>query len=76
VRYGREWLHVRDLPPNVGLATVAQGGVAVALGLSFNLIYAGAGTILTTVLLGVALAQAISGPLMGLALRPAPVEVT
>jgi hypothetical protein len=75
VRYGREWLHVRDLPPNLGLATVAQGGVAVALGLSFNLIYAGAGTILTTVLLGVALAQAISGPLMGLALRPAPVEV-
>ena len=75
VRHGREWLHVRDLPPNFGLATVAQGGVAVALGLSFNLIYAGAGTILTTVLLGVALAQAISGPLMGLALRPAPVEV-
>jgi hypothetical protein len=75
VRYGREWLHVRGLPPNLGLATVAQGGVAVALGLSFTLVYAGAGTILTTVLLGVALAQAIAGPLMGLALRPAPVEV-
>ncbi len=75
VRYGRERLHVRDLPPNLGLATVAQGGVAVALGLSFTLVYAGAGTILTTVLLGVALAQAIAAPLMGLALRPAPVEV-
>jgi hypothetical protein len=54
---------------------VAQGSVAVALGLSFNLVYAGAGTILTTVLLGVALAQAITGPLLGLALRPALVEV-
>ncbi len=75
VRYGREWLHVADVPPNLGLATVAQGSVAVALGLSFNLVYAGAGTILTTVLLGVALAQAITGPLLGLALRPALVEV-
>ena len=83
-RYGREWLKVHDLPPHVGLATVAQGSVALALALSFNLIYAGpvgswggrgGGTILTTVLLGVALAQTIAGPLMALALRPAPVEV-
>jgi hypothetical protein len=76
VRYGRTWLQLRDLPPHVGLATVAQGGVALAVALSFNLIYAGSGTILTTVLLGVALAQAIAGPLMALALRPAPPEVS
>jgi hypothetical protein len=79
VRYGREWLNVRDLPPHVGLATIAQGSVALALALSFGLMYGGplggGGTILTTVLLGVALAQTIAGPLMALALRPAPVEV-
>jgi hypothetical protein len=74
-RYGREWLKVHDLPPHVGLATVAQGGVALALALSFDLIHAGSGMLLTTVVLGVALAQAIAGPLMALALRPAPVEV-
>ena len=76
VRYGREWLKVQGLPPHVGLATVAQGGVALAIAMSFTLIYGGGGgAILTTVLLGVALAQAIAGPLMALALRPAPVEV-
>ncbi len=74
VRYGREWLRVPGLPPHVGLATVAQGGVALAIAMSFTLIYGG-GAILTTVLLGVALAQAIAGPLMALALRPTPVEV-
>jgi hypothetical protein len=80
VRYGRDWLEVGgDLPPHVGLATVAQGGVALALALSFTLTYAGspgAGTILTTVLVGVMLAQAIAAPLMALALRSAPPEVT
>jgi hypothetical protein len=80
VRYGRDWLKVGgDLPPHVGLATVAQGGVALALALSFTLTYAGspgAGTILTTVLVGVMLAQAIAAPLMALALRSAPPEVT
>jgi hypothetical protein len=62
-----------------GLASVAQGGVAVALAGSFYLLYgrpAGGGAILTTVLLGVALAQAIAGPLMALAARPARLEVT
>jgi hypothetical protein len=75
VRYGRGWLKLQDLPPHLGLATVAQGAVALAVALSFNLIYAGSGTILTTVLLGVAFAQAIARPLMALALRPAPGEV-
>jgi hypothetical protein len=53
--------------------------VALALALSFTLTYAGspgAGTILTTVLVGVMLAQAIAAPLMALALRSAPPEVT
>jgi hypothetical protein len=76
VRYGRSWLKIQDVPPHLGLATVAQGAVALAVALSFNLIYAGSGTILTTVLLGVALAQAIAGPVMALALRPAPPEVS
>ena len=75
VRYGRGWLKLQDLPPRLGLATVAQGAVALAVALSFNLIYAGSGTILTTVLLGVALAGAIARPLLALALRPAPGEV-
>jgi hypothetical protein len=62
---------------NRGLATVAQGGVAVAVGGTFYLLYGpGGGTVLTTVLLGVALAQAIAGPLMALAARSAPLEVT
>jgi hypothetical protein len=79
VRYGREWLKVPHLPPNVGLATVPQGGVALALASSFTLIYAGSSagsTILTTVLVGVLLAQAIAAPLLALALRSAPPEVT
>jgi hypothetical protein len=76
VRYGRGWLRMQDLPPHIGLASVSQGAVALAVALSFNVIYAGSGTILTTVLLGVALAQAIARPLMALALRPAPIEVS
>ena len=61
-----------------GLATVAQGGVAVALGGTFYLLYGGpgGGPVLTTVLLGVALARAIAGPLTALAARSAPFEVT
>ena len=72
VRYGRG-----SLPRHFGLATVAQGGVPLALALSFNLTYAGSGgSLLTTVLLGVALAQAVAAPLMALALGRAPVEVS
>jgi hypothetical protein len=61
-----------------GLATVAQDGVAVALGGTFYLLYGGSGggTVFTTVVLGVALAQAIAGPLVTLAARRAPLEVT
>jgi hypothetical protein len=72
VRYGRVWFRAPGLPPQFGLAAVAQGSVPLALAMSFNLIYVGAGTggaVLTTVLLGVALPRA-------LALRPAPAEVS
>ena len=81
VRFGRVWLRVPGLPPHFGLATVAQGGVPLALAVSFNLIYVGAGgggAVLTTVLLGVAFSQAIAAPFIAraLALRPAPTEVS
>ncbi|HEY3280166.1 MAG TPA: hypothetical protein VGJ83_06600 [Gemmatimonadales bacterium] len=70
------WAPGPRLPPQVGLATVAQGGVAVALGLSFGFVHADAGAVFTTVLLGVAFAQAALGPLVALAFRPARGEVT
>ena len=80
VRVGRAWLRVPGLPPHFGLATVAPGSVPIALAVSFNLIYVGAGrggAILTTVLLGVALAQALAALVArALAPRPAPAEVS
>lgn len=77
VRIAARWAPGRFvLPPHLGLGTIAQGGIAVALALSFDLAYGTAGTILTTVLLGVGLAQAIAGQLMAVALRPARLEVT
>jgi Kef-type K+ transport system membrane component KefB len=80
VRVAARWAAVRyGRGANLGLARVAQGGVALGLASSFTLIYAGSSagsTILTTVLIGVMVAQAIAAPLMALALRPAPPEVT
>ena len=89
VRVAARWAVTRDAqgwrdagapPPHVALATVAQGGVPLALAASFTVIYAGSGAsgdaILTTVLLGVVLSQVIAPPLMALALRPAPPEVS
>jgi len=73
VRVAARWA----APAHLGLATIAQGGVPLALAVSFTLTYAGSGgSLLTTVLVGVVLAQAIAAPLMALALRPAPAEVT
>jgi hypothetical protein len=76
VRVAVRWAVVRDAhgwrdsaaqPPHLPLA----------LALSFNLIYAGSGgSLLTTVLIGVVLAQATAAPLMALALRTAPREVS
>jgi len=81
MRDAQGWREVAALPPHLGLAAVAQGGVPLALAASFSLIYAGSGArgggaVLTTVLLGVALSQVIAAPLMALALRPAPPEVS
>jgi hypothetical protein len=76
-RIAARWASARLVgQPQVGLATVAQGGVAVALGLSFGFAHADAGGVFTTVLLGVAFAQAVAGPLVALAFRPRRGEVT
>src|SRR2546422_182298 len=74
VRYGSVALHLGGFPPYVGLGTIAQGGAAIALGLNFFITYGTAGTgasgtLLTTVVLGVAAAQLAAPPLMVLALR-------
>ena len=71
VRYGSLALQLAGLPPNAGLGTVAQGGAAIAMGLNFLMTYGGVGGrgVLTTVVLGVATAQLVAPPLMGLALR-------
>jgi len=78
IRVAARWVAVMwDGDTHPGLATVHQGSVALALALSFNLIYGGSGgSLLTTVLLGVMLAQAIAPRLVALALRPAPREVS
>ncbi len=79
VRVAARWAVVRDPaapPARLGLATIAQGGVPLALALSFTLTYGGSGgSLLATVLVSVLLAQALAVPLMALALRPAPPEV-
>jgi len=75
VRYARDPLHLGALPPDLGLATTAQGGLAIALGASFLLAdgpTSGTGSpLLTTIVVGVVLAQLAAPPLMRLALRPA-----
>jgi hypothetical protein len=69
-RYGRPALGLAGVPPHIGLATVAQGGAAVALALNFFIIYGGpGGAVLTTIVLGVVMAQLMAPPLMALALR-------
>lgn len=73
-RYGSRALRLDGLAPNVGLGTVAQGGVAIAMGWNFFVTYGdggsgGGGALLTTIVLGVAAAQLAAPPLMRLALR-------
>lgn len=78
IRVAARWVAVQwEGDTHAGLATVAQGSVALALALSFNLIYVSSrGTLLTTVLLGVVLAQAIAPRLLALALRRPSPEVS
>lgn len=73
VRFGRGPLRATRLPPDVAFATAAQGGVALALGVNFYITYGGAaaGAVVTTIVLGVALAQLAAPPLMLRALRSA-----
>src|ERR1700694_1247924 len=67
VRFGRIWPPVRALPPHFGLATVAPGAAGVALAAGFGLGYGDSGAVLTAVLAGVLLAEALGGPLRQLA---------
>jgi Sodium/hydrogen exchanger family len=53
---------------NMGLATIAQGGAVVALGVSYALLYGG-GALLATVVLLVAMSQLSAPGLLALALR-------
>jgi hypothetical protein len=68
VRFGRDALRLPGVPPHAGLATVAQGATALALGVDFFMSYSGHGTggaggaaVLATVVVGVAAAQ-LAGP--------------
>jgi len=72
VRLAQDLLRLPAYPSSVELATVAQGGAAVAFALNFFIMYGGQGAVLTTVVLGVALAQVAAPPLVTVALRPAP----
>jgi len=83
VRYGQIAFKVADLPPHAGLATVAQGGTAMALGINYFIMYGGGpehpgagGAVLTTIVLGVAVAQLAAPSLMQVALRPGPARLT
>lgn len=83
VRYGQIALKITDVPPHVGLATVAQGGAAMALGINYFIMYGGrpespggGGAVLTTIVLTVALSQLAAPSLMQLALRPGAAPLT
>ncbi|OLC01996.1 MAG: hypothetical protein AUH45_09880 [Gemmatimonadetes bacterium 13_1_40CM_69_22] len=88
-RYARVALGLRDVPSHIGLGTVAQGGTALALGINYFLMYGGrpdtpgggiagdaAGAVLTTLVLGIALAQLAAPTLMRLASRAVPAPLT
>lgn len=86
VRVAARWAAVRGLgravrldgllPPNLGLAGVAQGGVAVALAMNFFIVYgtaagkAAGGALVTTVLVALGLAQLAAPMAMQRALAP------
>ena len=78
VRLGREATRRREIPPLAGLVTVPQGATALALGLGFFIQYGGVAgaAVLTTVVLGVAVAQLAAPPLVALALRQPPAPLT
>jgi hypothetical protein len=68
----------RILPPDLGLAGVAQGGVAVALALNFFILYGAAsgGPVVTIALIGLGVNLLMAPAAMSRALRPAPALTT
>ena len=74
VRYGLRFLHLAQLPPDLGLGGVAQGTVVVALGMNFEILYGGTlgGAVMTTVLLGLGIATLAAPWCMTRALAPPP----
>jgi len=78
VRYGRRPLHLDMLPPDLGLAGVAQGTVAVALAMNFFILYgpAAGGPVVTTALVGLGLNLLLAPAAMTRALRPPPLTTS
>src|SRR5205823_3028126 len=79
VRFGHAALGLHGIPPHAGLATVAQGATALALGVNFFMMYGGhaagvggGAAVLATVVGGVAVAQLAAPALLTLALRAGP----
>jgi hypothetical protein len=70
VRSGLGYVPAAALPPIAGLASVAQGASALALGLGFTLVRGTGDAVLTTIALGVILTQAVAPVVMRLAAAP------
>ncbi len=91
VRGGRVAFPLPAVAPDVGLGTLAQGGVALACGLTFALVYGGlgpgpagattgagggGGAVLATVVLAVAVTDLAAPQLMAFLLRAGPAPLT
>ena len=83
VRLGRDVLRLDGVPPHAGLATVAQGATALALGVNCFMMYGastngvvGGAAVLATVVGAVAVAQLAAPALLRLALRAGPARLT
>ena len=79
VRLGRIPLGLtRVLPPDLGLAGVAQGAVAVALAMNFFILYgpSAGGPVVTIALVGLGLNLLLAPAAMARALRPGPALTT
>jgi hypothetical protein len=70
VRSGLGYVPAAALPPIAGLASLAQGASALALGLGFALARPAGAAVLTTIALGVVLTQAVAPAVMRLAAAP------
>jgi hypothetical protein len=71
VRSGLGYVPAAALPPIAGLASVAQGASALALGLGFSLARGAGGALLTTIAFGVILTQAVAPAVVRRAVAPA-----